>query len=55
MDEHDEIETTECPEHGTQEVLRHSTTRGVDPYDVSHAKCGCKLVCYGPGEPMVQI
>lgn len=53
--EDDEPDTDECPEHGTQLVTGHGSTRGTDPYAVNHLECGCDVVCYGPDEPNVVI
>jgi hypothetical protein len=46
-------ETETCPEHGVQEVLRHSASAGADPYDVQHLACGHRVTCFGPGEDNV--
>lgn len=49
-------ERDECPNHGDQDVVRHSVTRGADPYDIEILACGCGLVWFGPpadGPPAV--
>jgi hypothetical protein len=45
--------TEVCPRHGEQTVTGQSSTRGGDPYAIDHLACGCRVVCYGPGEPSV--
>lgn len=39
-----------CPDHGEQSVTGHGSTRGADPYGVTYLKCGCAVICMGPGE-----
>lgn len=48
-------ETEKCPKHGKQRVLRHSATKGNDPYDVSHLACGHKVVAFGPDEQDIYL
>jgi hypothetical protein len=45
-----DIELTDCPDHGKQRVTGEGTTRGPDPYTILHAACGCSLICMGPGD-----
>lgn len=46
----EEIQRETCPEHGEQIVTHESSTRGCDPYNVSHLSCGHRVTCFGPGE-----
>lgn len=46
-----EDETTDCPDHGMQKVVKEGSTGGSDPYTILHLACGHAVVCMGPGDP----
>ncbi len=55
LEEYDPVDTDTCPEHGTQEVTSYMSSKGPDPYAINKLKCGCRVICVGPGEPNVRI
>lgn len=52
----DELRSDYCPEHRDYfKIVGEHTTKGSDPYIISHLACGHQVCSFGPGEENVVI